>query len=146
MTQVSKANEMPKPKGSLSPELKKIMDEECKVVRGRFKNYESPGSPLPLTCGKYPGQPLFNKVLQDGEIYNVPLWVARHLNGEDKVAKELDGKIGSCSYPIHGFKWDDGKSAPTSQTGGDGVPVPVVGVAKRNQRFGFESLEFAVGQ
>lgn len=127
---------------SISPDLKKYIDEETKLVRGRFKNYETPGGALPLTCGKYPGQPMFSKTFQDGEEYEVPLWVARHLNGTDVTAKELNGKIGSCSYPIHGFKWE-AANAPQSMLGEQGIPVPIVGVAKRKQRFGFESLEFA---
>ena len=129
------------PKG-MSSELKKFMDEESIIVRGRFKNYESPGGPLPLTCGKYPGQPLFSQTFQDGEEYEIPLWVARHLNGTDVTAKAIDGKVGSCSYAIHGFKWDDGKAAPQSSGSSGGVPVPVIGEVKRKQRFGFESLEF----
>lgn len=123
-------------------ELEKFMKEECKMVKGRFKNYETPGGRLPLTCGKYPGQPLFNKTLYDGEVYEIPLWVARHLNGIDVTAKGLNGKIGSCSYPIHGFKWDAGQSAPASQIDESGTPVPATTVAKRTQRYGFESLEF----
>lgn len=124
-------------------ELEKFIKEESRMVKGRFKNYETPGGNLPLTCGKYPGQPIFNKVLQDGQVYEVPLWVARHLNGIDVTAKSINGQIGSCSYPIHGFKWDAGKSAPESQMGADGTPVPVVTVAKRTQRYGFESLDFS---
>lgn len=133
---------LPTPKGSLNPALKKLMDEETKMVTGKFKNYETPGGNLPYCSGKYPGQPIFKKVFQDGEIYEVPLWVARHLNGIDKVAKELNGRIGSCSYPIHGFRWDPNKPAPESCLQGDGVPVPAVGISKRVQRYGFESLEF----
>ena len=138
-------DQMSTPKGTLSPELKKMMAEECQIVKGRFKNYETPGGTLPLCCGKYPGQPIFKQLFHDGEEYEVPLWVARHLNGKDKTAKALNGEIGTCSYPVHGFKWDPAKPAPESQLGSDGVPVPIVGVAKRKQRFGFESLEFDKG-
>ena len=134
-----------KGKEKCSDELKKLMEEESKIVKGRFKNYETPGGNLPFTAGKYPGQPLFSANFQDGETYEVPLWVARHLNGTDITAKALNGKIGSCSYPIHGFKWDTGKPAPTSGMGPIGEPVPLVGIAKRKQRFGFESLEFDAG-
>ncbi len=133
-------------KGRMSPELKRFMDEEAKLVTGRFKNYESPGGQLPFTGGKYPGHPVFSQTFQDGETYKVPLWVARWLNGIDVTAKAIDGKIGSCSYPIHGFKWDAGKSAPESTLGEGGVPVSVVGIAKRKQRYGFESLEFNPGR
>lgn len=133
------------PKGTLHPRLKKLMEEEIKIVEGRFKNYETPGGNLPFCAGKYPGQPLFKMTFEDGGVYKVPLWVARHLNGIDKTAQELNGRIGSCSYPIHAFKWDANQPAPESQVGADGVPVPVVGVGKRKQRFGFESLEFDSG-
>lgn len=133
------------PKGEMNPRLKKFMDEECKMVKGRFKNYETQGGNLPLTCGKYPGQPLFSQNLQDGEIYEVPLWVARHLNGKDVTAEAIDGEVGSCSYVIHGFKWDRGSPAPESQIGPGGAPVPNIGVAKRKRRFGFQSLEFDSG-
>ena len=133
------------PKGAISPELKKFMDEESKMVTGRFKNYETPGGNLPFTGGKYPGQPIFSKEFLDGETYKVPLWVARWLNGKDVTAKAINGQIGSCSYAIHGFKWDAGTNAPESAVGVGGVPVPVVGIAKRKQRYGFESLEFDTG-
>lgn len=141
----SKSDKLGVPPSSLNPELKRFMEEESKIVRGRFKNYETPGGNLPFCAGKYPGQPLFRATFQDGEVYEVPLWVARHLNGVDKTAKAIDGRVGTCSYPIHGFKWDPSKPAPESHLGGDGVPVPIVGVQKRKQRYGFESLEFDVG-
>lgn len=131
-------------KSGISSELKKFIEEETKLVKGRFKNYEAPGGNLNFRAGKYPGQPIFSINFQDGETYKVPLWVARHLNGIDATAKALNGKIGSCSYPIHGFKWDAGKSAPESGIGEGGVPVPSTTIAKRTQRFGFESLEFNI--
>ncbi len=134
------------PKGGISTELKKFIEQESKFVKGRFKNYESPGGNLPFTAGKYPGQPLFSENFVDGEEYKVPLWVARHLNGIDVTAKALNGKIGSCSYPIHGFKWDAGKPAPESGMGQGGVPVASTTIAKRTQRYGFESLEFNIEQ
>ena len=129
----------------MNPELKKFIEEETRIVKGRFKNYETPGGNLPFTAGKYPGQPLFKANFIDGETYEVPLWVARHLNGTDVTAKALNGKIGSCSYPIHGFRWDPGKPVPESGVDAVGTPVPLIGVAKRKQRFGFESLEFDTG-
>lgn len=131
-----------KSKREISPRLKKFMDEECQMVKGRFKNYETEGGNLPLTCGKYPGQPLFSQTFQDGEIYEVPLWIARHLNGIDVTAEAINGKIGSCSYVIHGFKWDKGAPVPESQIGPGGAPVPHIGSEKRKRRFGFQSLEF----
>lgn len=143
MTSATKKSEiMPESKSAINPALKKLMEEECKLVEGKFKYYEVPGGSFNFCAGKYPGQPIFKAKFVDGQIYKVPLWVARHLNGIDKVAKAINGKINSCSYPTHGFKWDANKVAPTNQLDEQGIPVPIVGVAKRTQRVGFESLEF----
>ncbi len=133
------------PPREINPRLKKFMDEECKLVEGRFKNYETEGAALSFTCRKYPGQVPFSQTFQDGEIYKIPLWMARHLNGRDVTAEAIDGEIGSCSYAIHGFKWDAGKPPPESQVGAGGAPVPNIGVEKRKRRFGFQSLEFDSG-
>ena len=127
---------------NISPKLKKFIEEETRLVKGRFRNLETEGGPLPLTCGKYPGQPIFSAVFQDGEVYEVPLWVARHLNGIDVTAEGCNGFIGSCSYAIHGFKWAEGKPAPSSGLNSSGVPEPSTQIAKRKQRYAFESLEF----
>ncbi len=133
-----------KPKGkSLSPELKKFIEEETKTVKGRFKNYETPGGRTRIMVKKYPGVEMFDKWMEDGQMYEIPLYVARHLNGVDITAKSIGGKVGTCSYPVHGFKSTDGNLNP-SMLGDGGIPVPIVGVAKRVRRYGFESLEFDI--
>ncbi len=126
----------------ISEDLKKLIKEETKIVKGRFKNYETPGGELPFKSGKYPGQPIFSQTFQDGGVYEVPLWVARHFNGKDVTARERNGDIGSCSYVVHGFKWDAGKPAPESQIGEGGIPIANTSTEKRIRRYGFESLEF----
>lgn len=125
--------------------LAKLIAEEAREVSGRFRNYETPGGSLRVQVRKYPGIPPFDKIMFDNETYKVPLYVARHLNGVDVSAKGCDGKIHSCSYPTHGFKWEQGQSMPRSNCSDadqGGIPVPIIGVAKWNRRFGFESLEF----
>ena len=143
VTKTKEQTVVPAPK--ISSELEKFMKEESRLVKGRFRNYEVKGGSLPFQAKKYPNQPVYKQDFQDGEVYDVPLWVARWLNGVDAVAKGLNGKIGSCSYPVHGFKWDAGASTPGSVPGQGGTPVPIVGIAKRVQRYGFESLEFDSG-
>lgn len=133
------------PGSAKSALLKKFMEEETKMVKGRFRNFETEGGALPFTAGKYPGQPLFNKTFQDGEVYEVPLWVARWLNGIDVTAQAIGGKVNSCSYPIHGFKWAAGSSAPEGQPSGDTV-LPVSGVSRRKKRYGFEALDFSTAE
>lgn len=111
-------------------ELMRFMKEECRPVKGIFKNYECAGGSVPFTMAKYPRQPIFSATMQDGEEYEVPLWVARALNGIDVTAKERKGKVGFCSYPIHSYTIDKNT----------GKSVPSVGTYR--QRFGFQSLDF----
>ncbi len=139
--------------------LERFMKEESRLVKGRFRCFETPGSTTRIQHKKYPTTPemlkrggtfgvdMFDKTMTDGEVYEIPLYAARWLNGVDVTAKELDGKIGSCSYVTHGFKWSPGQPMPTSAQGNGpdgqgGIPVPIIGVGKRTRRYGFESLEF----
>lgn len=130
--------------------LQELIKEETRVVRGIFQCFETPGSTVKITVRKYPGIPHFEKTMTDGESYEVPLYVARHLNGIDASAGAAGDpstrniNIGTCSYPRHGFTWTPGMAnPPASQLGNEGIPVPIVGVVKRVKRFGFQSMEFA---
>ena len=130
--------------------LDEFIREETRLVKGRFRCIETPGSSQRIQVRKYPGVPMFDKTMVDGEMYEVPLYIARHLNGIDITAKAINGFVGSCSYPVHGFKWNPGADLPPSSigfgpNGEGGIAVPIVGVAKRVRRFGFESLEFDIG-
>lgn len=124
--------------------LQKLMEEESKMVEGRFKNYEAPGSNLPFCGRKYPNHAVYKTTFEDGKTYKVPLWVARWLNGIDVVAQDINGKIGSCSYPTHGFNYDGKGNLPSATVDATGVPTPFTVEAKRTQRFGFESMEFGM--
>lgn len=109
--------------------LARIQEEDMKMVKGVFQNFETPGGSLPLQIRKYKGH-FFNQVLEDGKEYSVPLYVARHLNGFDAIATHIDGKVGTCSYPISSYLMDASGS-------------PIISTAKRKKRFGFQSMEFA---
>jgi hypothetical protein len=158
MTKAKVATEVPNPvqvvsfdiKKDAAEKLKKFVEEERRLVKGRFRCFESPGSRQRIMYRKYKELQMFDKWMTDGEIYEIPLYVARHLNGVDVTAGAIDGKVGSCSYPVHGFKWDQSQPMPqsalgTGAAGEPGIPVPLVGVAKRIRRYGFESLQFDVG-
>lgn len=133
--------------------LKKYMEEESKLVRGRFRSYKNPGAREKISYKKYPtpaemhkrgetgGVEPFEKWMVDNETYEIPLYVARHLNGVDVTAEAINGKVNSCSYPIHSFISHGGNLAP-SQLDGAGIPVPIITAQKYERRFGFESLEF----
>ncbi len=127
--------------------LQKFMNEEKKMVKGRFRCFESPGGSTRVMVKKYKELPMFDKWMFDNEVYEIPLYIARHLNGVDVTAEAINGQVGSCSYVVNGFKMgkDEDLKACTQGVGPNGeggVPVPIVGVTKRVRRYGFESLEF----
>lgn len=121
--------------------LKKFIEEETRTVRGIFQCFETPGGMVKIIVKKYPGIPHFEREMIDGHTYEVPLYVARHLNGIDVTAGAIDGRVGTCSYPVHGFRMQ-GDQLNRSQVDQEGIPVPIVGVVKRVKRYGFQSLEF----
>ena len=96
--------------------LKELIVEETRLVKGIFQCFETPGSTTKIIVDKYPlrlGVRKFEKEMTDGETYEIPLYVARHLNGIDVSAGALSGSanrntnIGTCSYAVHGFKWSN---------------------------------------
>lgn len=133
--------------------LEEFKKEEMRMVKGIFQNLKDPGGAATITCRKYPGH-IFTMSLMDGQTYEIPLYVARFINGVDVTAGALgdankkDPNIGTCSYPVHGFKMANGNLQPSqegSAPGMGGVPVPIVGVVKRERRYNFQSMEFASG-
>lgn len=88
--------------------------EESKLVRGIFRFHEVPGGMMEFQYRKYKGDPIQKYSMKDGEVYEVPLGVARHLNTNcwypsyaynDKASQELTGaavivkeKIRRCSF------------------------------------------------
>lgn len=122
--------ERPKTSKEIAKEkLEKIMREELRMVKGIFQNFESPGLSLRLQVRKYKDH-FFDMTLEDGKEYEVPLYIARHLNGIDATAEHLNGKLGTCSYAIHSYIVDKNGN-------------PIVSHEKRKKRYGFQSLDFA---
>ncbi len=127
--------------------------KELKMVKGRFRIYKAgqQGGTHPVTWRKYPPEicPMFSKMMRDGEVYEIPLYAARFINGYDASAKKLNGNIHSCSYAKHGFKMSSGSDLQPSQDGmtesGGGIPVPITAIVQYEKTIGFESLEFGTG-
>lgn len=111
--------------------LAKFRKEESRLVKGIFQFFECPGMSAKITCGKYKGE-IFSKEMMDGQEYEIPLYVARFLNGIDVTAEGINGKLDTCSYPVNSYIMDK-----------DGNPY--VHPQKRKRRFGFQSMEFAGG-
>lgn len=98
------------------PNLKYLRDKDREIVKGKFIFHEVPGGMMSFVFRKYKEDPVERYDLVDGQIYSLPLGVAKHLNK-------------NCWYPIHSFATDE-----------HGKPVQKVGQQVR--RCSFQSLEF----
>lgn len=96
--------------------LKAMCERDREKVKGIFRFYECEGGTLSFSHRAYKWDDIQNYTLVDGEIYTIPLGVAKHLN-----------KNGW--YPVHHY-----------QTDAEGNRKARVGSKKR--RFGFQGLDF----
>lgn len=94
--------------------------EERTKVRGIFRFHEVPGGQLDFMYRKYKGDPLEKFSMKDGEVYEVPLGVARHLNT-------------NCWYPVYGHN----DKAQQEVTGSAAMSVK-----EKVRRCSFQSLDF----
>lgn len=103
-------------KKEVKPSLKFQRDRDREIVRGIFRFHEVPGGSMSFVFKAYKEDPVERFDLVDGQIYSIPLGVAKHLNK-------------NCSYPQHAYQLDEG-----------GKPVARIG--KMIRRCSFQSLEF----
>ncbi len=97
-------------------EMRKMREKDNKIVKGMFRCYEPRGGSMTFSFKKYKGDDVLKYTMVDGDTYDIPLMVAKHLNQ-------------ACYYPRHSHVLDaNGK--------------PSVEVGKKVQRCSFESLEF----
>ena len=115
---------LPTKREKLSPEAKKkaaeLLEKNCKedqkMVKGVFKNLESPGGDVTFAYRGHKGEPIRVYNLIDGETYDIPIGVARHINRQ-------------CKYMKSAHLVDrDGK--------------PMVGAGKPTQRYEFGSTDY----
>lgn len=95
-------------------EKERIRDR--KLVKGVFRFHEVPGGTLNFSYLKYKGDPIDKHELKDGEVYTLPLGVARHLRT-------------SGWYPVHAYAMNE-----------DGVASKKIG--QKVKRYTFEPLDF----
>src|SRR5882757_10396624 len=72
------------------PNLKFLRDRDRQIVKGIFRFYEVPGGILQFSIRLWKEDQVENYTLKDGDVYELPLGVARHLNK-------------NCWYPVHSF-------------------------------------------
>lgn len=113
---ITKQPEAPTIKKDRSKDLEYQRQRDREMVRGIFRFYEVPGGSISFNYRCYKLDPVERFDMVDGQIYTVPLGVAKHLNK-------------NCAYPIH-----------TYMTDSEGNPIAKVG--QKVRRVGFQSLEF----
>lgn len=96
--------------------LKQMRDRDREMVKGIFRFHEVPGGTMSFIFKAYKEDQVERFDMTDGQVYTVPLGVARHLNK-------------NCAYPVHHY-----------QTNESGTPFMKVGQMVR--RCSFQSLEF----
>src|SRR5438445_12181867 len=87
---VSPSVVLPDRKAEAKAKLERYIKEETKVVKGIFQFFECPGMSAKISVKKYPGVDMFEKEMTDGKEYDIPLYVARFLNGIDVTAEAID--------------------------------------------------------
>jgi hypothetical protein len=100
-------------------------DKDREMVKGIFRFYEVPGGSMSFNYKAYKGDQVQRYDLVDGQVYSLPLGVAKHLNN-------------NLWYPEYGFipGEKDVATAFNSMTG-TGMRI-----TKKVKRCAFQSLEF----
>ena len=109
--------------------LRYLRDKDREMVKGIFRYHECPGGILGFVFKAYEGDEVERYDLIDGQVYTVPLGVARHLN------KNL-------WYPVYEYNQSDGTQSAAHvgavARGGHFIQR----IAKKVRRASFQSLEF----
>ena len=91
-------------------------ERDHKMVRGKFSYLDCPGGELTFPFHKYPDDQPSNWTLKDGEIYELPYMVAKHLATD-------------VFYPVHANELDkDGRKS--------------IRIGKKIYRTNFQKLDF----
>ncbi len=96
--------------------IQKVYNKDREMVKGVFKYYEVPGGVVEFCFKKYDEDPLEKFTMYDGQVYTIPLGVAKHLNN-------------NTWYPVHEYGRNE-----------DGSPLQRIG--QKVRRMAFQSLEF----
>lgn len=104
----------------------KMKEKDAQLVRGKFVYHECPGGMLEFSYRKYKGEDIVKYQLIDGQIYSIPLGVAKHLNT-------------NVAYPEYSYVQGEDMVQANAQ-GFDGNKI--MKITKKVRRCSFQSLEF----
>src|SRR6185437_13613367 len=106
----------PRTYDEMMKDLKMQRDKDRQMVKGVFKYYEVPGGIVEFSFKKYKDDPIERFSLIDGQVYTIPLGVAKNLNS-------------NTWYPVHAYIKDE--------TGNN-----IQAIGQKIRRMAFQSLEF----
>lgn len=109
--------------------LKIQQSKDAEIVRGRFRYFELPGGAIEFVYKCYKNEEVKKYTFLDGEVYSIPLGVARHLNK-------------NCWYAEYGYLPTLPGNKERSVSGYNEMNGVGMRMARKIQRMGFESLEF----
>lgn len=98
------------------PNYRYMRDKDREMVRGIFRFHEVPGGTMSFSFKAWKEDPVETFTFVDGQVYTIPLGVAKHLN------KNL-------WYPVHTYALDD-------------LGKPSIKIGQKVRRCSFQSLEF----
>lgn len=137
ITEIKEASITPKDSKTL---MNMLREKDIRLVKGTFRNLECPGADQLVHVKKYPGE-AYRKILKDGQRYEIPYYVASHLNGNDRVAEKIGGQIHSCQKVVNSYKIPEGSMFAGSLDDHETAkPIPTPTTWTR--RYSFDSLEF----
>jgi hypothetical protein len=111
-------------KGITAAEYQKMKDKDRELVKGKFIFHECPGGSVSFNFKAYKGEEIERYDLVDGQVYTIPLGVARHLNK-------------NCWYPEYEYIKTERTSLSSFQP-----DASIMRASKKVRRMSFQSLEF----
>lgn len=95
--------------------IKNLHKEESVKIKCKFICHEPKGGNVTFSYKKFPQDPIEKYTLYDGQVYELPKCVVKHLN--------------SCGWEIHAHLLD-----------ADGQPIQ--GIGKKEHRFTLQPIDF----
>lgn len=114
-----------KEKSKIKPNYKYMRDKDREMVKGIFRFHEVPGGLMSFVFKAYKEDPVERFDLVDGQVYTIPLGVARHLNK-------------NCWYPE--YEYTQGEKGVHG--GFNHMTGHIMRIGKKIRRCSFQSLEF----
>ena len=112
--------------------IEKMRERDSELVTGIFKNMENPGGSIEFNIKLYPGDDYVRYHLIDGERYQIPRGVAKHIS-KNCFVKE---------YKNMGMQNFNGSRVQHATHDGSLGGTPTWQVESKRYRFSFQSLEY----